>query len=737
MTGPLQNSTDSNVDFNESTDLANLCLRLRGGLRFELQENGKKPCYVVHDETSSSYYEIGIPEYAFISVLDGNTTLQQAIEETSNRMGGEALTIRDAIRICHWLMQSGLASSADGSSSNVEHLLEQVESQSNQKVVGQLNPLFIKLPLGNPQPLIKAVSPFLGWLGSQAFFTIWCGVFLLAIYRLFLKSSELSVAAQAMFTPGAWAWMLGTMVLLKVAHELGHGLFCHRYGGRVKETGFVFILFIPIPYVDVTSCWGFSSKWKRIAVGTAGMYVEIFLAALAAVGWSFVQDPVLRFHLFNVMLIGSLSTVLFNANFLMRFDGYYILADLLEIPNLYQKGQQFVNGLGRRFLLGMNASPLNEPRRKRVLIQAYGLGAWIWRIVICISLSILAMALFYGFGIALAIGGIVLWLGTPIWRFVSQWRDPASNDSPNWKWISMVTTPVMTAIVAAMILLPWPVQVSAPAIVKYDSPEVIRADAGGFVKRIHAIAGQRVQAGERLIDLENKEMTLRFRQLELDREMSLIRSRGYHQNREIAAYQSENASRAAIEDQIRELQQKLDSLTLRATSDGIVTGENLETLPGQFVVSGTSLMKVVDESKKKVVAAVSQDDFETFNQSESEPTVFAPTFGTMRLAGVLYRVEPTASSKVDARLTSHAGGSLPVRQVSSESAGDSSEVNDAFQLLASRFTGEVRLNAEDSMALPVGTTGSIRLSQFNETIGEHLVVRTRRWIAGLMTTAGF
>ena len=187
MTDVSQNLTHLDVDFNESTDLANLCLRLRGGLSFELQEHGKRPCYVVHDETSSSYYEIGIPEYAFLSVLDGNTTLQQAIEETSGRMGDEALTIRDAIRICHWLMQSGLASSTSGNSSNVAHLLEQVESQSTQKAVGHLNPLFIKLPLGNPQPLIKAVSPFLGWLGSQAFFVIWCGVLLLAIYRLILQ----------------------------------------------------------------------------------------------------------------------------------------------------------------------------------------------------------------------------------------------------------------------------------------------------------------------------------------------------------------------------------------------------------------------------------------------------------------------------------------------------------------------------------------------------------------------
>jgi len=727
------NSSDS-VDLNESADLANLCLRLRGGLSFELQEHSGQSCYVVHDETSSSFYEIGIPEYAFLSVLDGQTTLQQAIEESSSRLGNDALTVRDAIRICHWLVQSGLAKVADSSGSNAEHLLEQIDSQSKQKVLGQLNPLFIKLPLGNPEPLIKTLRPLLGWIASPFFFVVWCAVLVTAVYQLFHHWGDLAIAAQAISTPWAWAWMLATMVVLKVVHELAHGLFCQRYGGRVKETGLVFILFIPIPYVDVTSCWGFSSKWKRIAVATAGMYLEIFLAACAAIAWSTTHDPVLRFHLFNVMLVGSLSTVLFNANFLMRFDGYYILADLLEIPNLYQKGQQFVNGLGRRFLLGMDATSLDVSGRKRLLIQSYGLAAWVWRILICISLSILTTALFYGFGIILALAGIAMWVGVPVWRFVSQWRDEATNDQPNLKWVSLVTVPVLACLITAMVFLPWPFQVSAPAIVEYESPCVVRAESSGFVQRVHAIAGQSVSEGELLVELESKELSVRLRQLQLDREMSLIRSRGYHQNREVAAYQSENASRIAMEEQLEEVRHEIESLQLRAECDGIVMGEDLKTLPGQFVSAGTPLMKVIDESKKKIVVAVSQDDFEAFDAAKSKRTMFAPTFGLHRTAGILKQVEPTASSNVDMRLTSYAGGSLSVRPAS---AGADSNPDEAMQLVAARFSGEVSLSSDDAEEMMAGITGQVRLNQYNESVAGHLVKQTRRWIAGLFQAAGY
>jgi putative peptide zinc metalloprotease protein len=285
-------------------------------------------------------------------VLDGNTTLQAAVQETSHRLGHEALTIRDAVRIGHWLIESGLANSVDGSGSQTNSasvLLERRKSQQQQKSVAQLNPLFIKLPLGNPQALIRLLSCFFGWLCSGFFLGIWVAVVMYAIVCVFQSPGELYAAGLGVFTADGWAWMLVTMIGLKVVHELAHGLFCDRFGGSVKETGLVFILFIPMPYVDVTSCWSFRSKWERIAVAAAGMYIEMFVAALAAIAWSFSGDPVLKFHLFNVMLLGSLTTLLFNANFLMRFDGYYMLADFLEIPNLYQKGQQFVNGLGSQF----------------------------------------------------------------------------------------------------------------------------------------------------------------------------------------------------------------------------------------------------------------------------------------------------------------------------------------------------------------------------------------------------
>ena len=722
---------------NESTDLANLQLKLRDGLGFELQEHGESRCYVVHDETSSNYYQIGIPEYAFLSVLDGKSNLQQAIEATADQLGNNALTIRDATRISHWLLESGLANAVDQSGNlltNSGQLIEQVESRSRQKIVSQVNPMFIRLPLGSPHAFIKSIAPLLGWICSIPFLAIWIGVVAFASIRIFQQPDELVSAAQGLFTGDAWIWMLATLVGLKAVHELAHGLFCHRFGGHVKETGIVFILFIPMPYVDVTSCWSFPSKWKRMAVAAAGMYVEVFIAALAAIAWSMSHDPVIKYHLFNIMLLGSLTTVLFNANFLMRFDGYYMFSDFCEIPNLYQKGQQFVNGLGRRFVLGMKGTSDSEPLQRSAIIRLYGAAALVWRILICISLTVLASALFYGFGLVFALVGVVLWLGTPLWRFVSQWKDPSVSSKPNFKWLSMVTVPVAAAILLGVVYLPWPIQVSAPAVVEYKTPTVVRADAAGFVKAIHVVAGQIVKQGDLLVELENHELESRLLELELEREKSLIHSRTFHQNREVAAYQSENASRQSIEEQIVELINKLDSLKLIATADGIVAADDLETLPGQFVSSGQSLLQIVDEKSKTIALSVSQDHFESFRSHQANKVVFVPQHGLGRVAGILNSVKPTATLTADVRLASHNGGSLAVRPRTESSSKGRLSSEDSFELVASRFDGEFRVSESDALGLRAGIVGNVQLNHYDRTIGEHVVVATRSWISQMLET---
>ena len=163
--------------------------------------------------------------------------------------------------------------------------------------------------------------------------TIWLAVVALAIYLVCQNWLEFYAGSQGILSGYGWLWMVATWILLKAVHEFGHASCCHRFGGNVREFGLAFICFFPVAYVDVTSSWKVGNKWKKIATASAGIYVELFVAALAAIGWFCIDDPMIKSGLYNVMVVASITTVVFNINPLMKFDGYYMLADFVEIPN--------------------------------------------------------------------------------------------------------------------------------------------------------------------------------------------------------------------------------------------------------------------------------------------------------------------------------------------------------------------------------------------------------------------
>ena len=161
---------------NEAFDLANLRIRLRHGLKFDLREYGGEPSYVVRHQVSSSFFQIGVPEYAFISLLDGTTSIQEAVQLTACQLGEDAFTIQDGVGTCQWLIQHGFADpvtdACDAAQTSLDYLLEEIKSQQSRRLVSQLNPLFFKLPLFNPQPMLRAVFPYIGWIASRLFFVI-------------------------------------------------------------------------------------------------------------------------------------------------------------------------------------------------------------------------------------------------------------------------------------------------------------------------------------------------------------------------------------------------------------------------------------------------------------------------------------------------------------------------------------------------------------------------------------
>ena len=217
-----------------------------------------------------------------------------------------------------------------------------------------MNVLFPRFPLWDPDRFLLRWMPIIRPILSKIGVLVWLLVVGFAIAALTSHVSDLQEMASHSLDPSNWPFLWATFVGIKLIHELGHAFACRRFGGEVHELGVMFLVFMPAPYVDASTAWGLPSRWQRMFVGAGGMIAELFVAALMAFVWiNTTGDLFLHQLAYNTMLIASVSTVIFNANPLLRYDGYYILSDFLEIPNLSQKAKDYSLGLIQRHLFGV------------------------------------------------------------------------------------------------------------------------------------------------------------------------------------------------------------------------------------------------------------------------------------------------------------------------------------------------------------------------------------------------
>jgi putative peptide zinc metalloprotease protein len=198
------------------------------------------------------------------------------------------------------------------------------------------------------------------------------------------------------------------LIFVKAFHELGHAAVCHRYGGEVHTMGLMFMIFTPLPYMDATSSWGFRSRWQRAFVGAAGMLAELFVASLAAIYWAVSGTGALHSLAYNIMFVASVSTLLFNANPLLRLDGYYILSDLLDIPNLHIRSTEHLKYLLEHFLFKYSgARPSAKNRREMIELSLYGVLSSIYKVIIFLGITLFVADKWLILGTLLAIVGVV------------------------------------------------------------------------------------------------------------------------------------------------------------------------------------------------------------------------------------------------------------------------------------------------------------------------------------------
>lgn len=700
-----------------TVDLTRTRLKLNDDVTFTPHVYADETFYHVDQSSRSQFFRIGYTEYVFVSLLDGTTTFAQALALTARACGADALGQPQALTLYSWLLEQKLARIVDDAARG-HHASEK---KSAATWLQKLNPFWIRLPLGQPDGVLKSIEPAVGWLFSPLatllglILMLAAGVQLAADWRIF------SAAASGVFATDNWFWLLVAWIGLKCVHELAHGLVCQRYGGRVAETGVILAFFAPLAYVDVTSCWSFTSRWRRIHVAAAGMYVELLLASVAVFFWTRVDSLVMKHVLYNVIVMASVSTILFNANPLMKFDGYYILSDLLQQPNLYTQSSEAIQQLSARWIWGQSTSAPATRGRNRGVLLVYGIAAIVWRLLICFSMLIAASVLFHGAGVALVIAGAIAWFGLPLVKFGRMLIRLLQQQPARLVRGVLVSSVLLGAAGLFLFGLPAPFQTVAPGVVQLQDGRQVRTEVDGFIETVHVEAGQKVRRGDVLLTLRNDEIVNQVVDLELQIRQETIR-------RQSAMMELRSGDATVAMGNLRSLRQRLaqakrrqQGLTIVAPTSGIVIERELATRLDTFVREGDELLVVDDGRSRRIWISLAEEDIETAGRLGN--AMVPVRIGTRPVtAGIVERVIPRASRKLPApSLAATEGGPLAVRK---SNRGEEAEAE--MELTDHRFMAVIRL--PENQLLPLGERGYATLGSRDESLGRHLFRAGREWL---------
>ena len=387
--------------------------RLRGHVQLHRHAYRGQVWYVVEDRIGGKHHRFNFAAHRVIGLMDGRRDMDTLWNALIADLNDETPTQDDVIRLLGQLHAADLVL-ADITPDTAE-LFERRAKQQRRKWMGRVgNPIALRIPLFDPDRLLKAMvrrfGRLLGWRGAL----LWLAVVVPALVLVPSHWSELSGNATERLLANENLLLLALLFpLVKAVHEFGHGVACRMRGGEVHEMGLMLLVFYPVPYVDVSNASAYVSKWQRVLVGAAGMLAELFVAALAFYLWLALEPGLARGMAYDVAVLASVTTLFFNANPLLRYDGYYILADVIECPNLGIRATRYWQYLAERYAFGVRSPerPDATPGERRWFI-GYGPLSYVYRLFVSISIALLVAQKFFVIGVVTAIWAIatsVVW----------------------------------------------------------------------------------------------------------------------------------------------------------------------------------------------------------------------------------------------------------------------------------------------------------------------------------------
>ncbi|MCR9202530.1 MAG: HlyD family efflux transporter periplasmic adaptor subunit [Planctomycetaceae bacterium] len=698
---------------HSTANLSSIVLTVRTDLIFSARQYGSEMMHVIEDDVRGQFFRIGAAEYTFLSFLDGRNTFADALGRTASVLGDETLKEDQAASFCRWLVETGVAHTQQSSSVARLTALADADRRAG---VRQFNPMFIRFPLFCPDKLAQGGAVVLGWLFSVPVVLLWLLFVGSACFLVASHWDEIGSMADSVVSADNWMWLLGTWGLLKLLHESAHAVACRRFGGAVREGGILLLLLAPVPYVDVTSAWRFSSRWPRVMTDAAGMYAELFVFAVATWLWVDCEPGFTRQMLLNVMLTSSVLTIAVNANPLMRFDGYFILCDAFDLPNLAGQGRVWVSGAAKRIFFGLRPSAAKWPETRLWIVATYGLLAFGWRLTVSFGMIMAADAMFFGAGVVVALLATVLWGVLPLVGLIKLFFAPSVSGRQRLRFC--VLSGLMAGLAVTIWFAPWYERREAAMVVDYYPVVPLRTASAGFVTDVYVTCGQRVTVGTPILSLSNPAQGLERHSLQQQLHQSLARVQVLRDTRALSTVSAETARAQALQKRVDQLIARSGELTVLASSDGVIVSADLESLQGQFLPAGTEVCQIGAGESKQVLAMVSQKQLPEFRLRQGASVdVLIDGRAESTVTGQLGAAEPRGRTQLlHPAFAAINGGPLEVRML----AGGTDNEMSGMELTEPHFVTPVEVPQSERRKLLPGQTGQVVFRTHAGRVGEVL-----------------
>lgn len=538
------------------------------------------PTWVVFDPIRNRFFRITYEMFQLLSLWNVSRTVGNLLRTVNARLV-ERLSVDDLGTVVRMLEHNLLLVEPTRGAWRALHQKAQPRHSWFMRLIH--NYLFFKIPLVRPEAFIRATWPYVAFLFSRVFWWLSAIVGLIGVYLVSRQWDSFIGTFPFVFSLEGATISILSVIFIKCLHELGHAYVAHRFGCRIPTMGIAFMVMMPLLYTDVSDAWKLKSRWQRLRIDSAGMLVELTVAAYALLAWAFVPDGPLRSAIFVLAATGVVLSLLVNLNPFMRFDGYYILADMLGVENLQPRSFRHMRWRLREFLFKPGyAAPEAFPPRLDVVLTVYAIATAIYRLVLYLGIAVLV----YHFtiklvGILLFIVEIGFFIIRPVVMEVKEWWAMRSDIARTRR--TYVTLSIL-GLLLVLAFLPLSTRVTAPAVIYPEQFVRLYPQEPGRVEKLNISSGQAVKAGDILfvIDAPQIREELRIANVEIE----LARSRLAR----VGANADDLAQRSIIESELGSslarktgLEERKASLIVRAPFDGTITEINPEVLVGQWV----------------------------------------------------------------------------------------------------------------------------------------------------------